>query len=447
MDERVIRGGIVVLPGGPARVDIRVRAGRIAQVEPDLDAAGAEVVDAEGRHVLAGAIDTHGHQWEPGFTSPPDFSDASASAAVGGVTTFLDHPLTPPVVLDRRGLEAKAALGAATSLIDFGLHGGASPGSLDELHGLWAAGATGIKVFTCPTGTALDGFSDPARLDELFVRLGAIGARTLVHAEDAEVLDAARSILEAAGTTAPADFPRWHNLEAEIRAVDRVLELAGRHRVQVVIVHASHPSIVEAVRAARVRGVDAFVETCPHYLHLTGEDLDALGPWAMSAPPVRDRAGRAGLLTMLRDGTIDVIGSDHCAIGRPGKAVEDMTRIIPGVPGLDIFLPLLLDLVAAGALTWEALARATSARPARLFGFARKGAIEAGKDADLAFVDPDRAWVVRAANLPSSAGWSPYEGRTLRGAVTETWSRGVPVARDGQPIGRPGHGRFVARAE
>jgi dihydroorotase-like cyclic amidohydrolase len=149
---------------------------------------------------------------------------------------------------------------------------------------------------------------------------------------------------------------------------------------------------------------------------------------------------------MLRDGAIDVIGSDHCTIDRQGKEVDDIARVIPGIPGLDLFLPLLVDLIATAGLTWSALAAATAARPARLFRLPAKGTIEVGKDADMAFVDPDRRWVVRAANLPSSAGWSPYEGRTLTGAVTETWSRGVVVARDGQPIGRPGHGRFIARA-
>ena len=123
-----------------------------------------------------------------------------------------------------------------------------------------------------------------------------------------------------------------------------------------------------------------------------------------------------------------------------------MTAIIAGVPSLDLFLPLLVDLVADGSLGWKALVDATAARPARIFRLPAKGGIEVGRDADLAFVDATRAWTVRAADLPSAAGWSPYEGRSLRGAVVETWSRGVPVARDGQPIGHPGHGRFIARA-
>lgn len=446
MDERVIRGGVVVLPDGPARVDIRVRDGRIAEVGPGLDPAGAEVIDGQGLHVLPGAIDGHGHQWEPGFTSPADFRDATSSAAVGGVTTLLDHPLTTPVVIERRGFEAKAALGARTALIDFGLHAGAAPEHLDDLPGLWAAGATGIKVFTCPTGTVLDGFDDPALLDALFARLGGIGARALVHAEDAPTLDAERAALEHAGRTTPDAFPEWHAFGAERRAVDRVLALAETHAVETLIVHASHPDVVGAVGAARARGVRAFAETCPHFLHLTDVDLRSAGPWAMTAPPVRDAAARDGLRALLHGGAIETVGSDHCTIDRPGKDVVAMTDVIPGVPGLDVFLPLLLDLVAAGALDWTSVADATAARPARFFGLPGKGTIEAGRDADLVFVDPDRSWVIRAANLPSSAGWSPYEGRTVRGAVIETWNRGVPVARDGQPIGRPGHGRFIARA-
>ena len=446
MDERVIRGGVIVLPDGPARTEVRVRAGRIAEIGPNLEPAGAGVVDAAGLHVLPGAIDTHGHQWEPGFSSAADFRDATSSAAVGGVTTLLDHPLTTPVVLDRRGLEAKAALGAATSLIDFGLHGGASPGTLDELAGLWAAGATGIKVFTCPTATALDGFDDPYLLAQLFERLALIGARALIHAEDAATLASTRTSLEADGATGVGDFPRWHSLAAEERAVEGVLALAERTGTVVTIVHASHPGVVARVIAARARGVNARVETCPHYLHLTDADLATAGAWAMTAPPVRDAGARAGLRALLRAGSVDVIGSDHCAISRPGKDVATMTAIIAGVPSLDLFLPLLVDLVADGSLGWKALVDATAARPARIFRLPAKGGIEVGRDADLAFVDATRAWTVRAADLPSAASWSPYEGRSLTGAVVETWSRGVPVARDGQPIGHPGHGRFIARA-
>ena len=446
MDERLIRGATVIGAEGPIRAEIRVQGGRITGVDTRMDPAGCEVVDATDLYVLPGAIDGHGHQWEPGFTSPPDFRDATASAAVGGVTTLLDHPLTTPLVVTLSEFESKRRLGSRTSLIDFGLHAGASPAYLGELRGLWAAGATGIKVFTCPTGTLLDGFDDPARLDDLFDELRSIGARALVHAEDASVLASTAAALTTANQASVASFPEWHSLAAEQSAVGGILELAERHGVEVLIVHASHPSIVNAVTAARSRGVAAFVETCPHYLVLADSDLAEQGAWAMTAPPVRDVPARERLRRQIRDATIDTIGSDHCAIGRQGKDGAGMTEIIPGVPSLDLFLPLLLDLVAGGSLDWQSLIRATAATPARLFGLRQKGAIAVGNDADLVFVDANREWTVRAADLPGSAGWSPYEGRLLRGSVVETWSRGVPVARGGQPIGRPGHGRFIARA-
>ena len=446
MDERLIRGATVIGAEGPIRAEIRVQGGRIAGVGTRMDPAGCEVVDATDLYVLPGAIDGHGHQWEPGFTSPADFGDATASAVVGGVTTLLDHPLTTPLVVTLDAFEAKRRLGARTSLIDFGLHAGASPAHLGELRGLWAAGATGIKVFTCPTGTLLDGFDEPVRLDDLFGELHGIGARALVHAEDASMLASTAAALTAANHVSVTSFPAWHSLAAEQAAVGGILELAERRRVEVLIVHASHPSIVHAVLTARSRGVAAFVETCPHYLVLADPDLAQQGAWAVTAPPVRDSAARDELRRQIQDGSIDTIGSDHCAIGRQGKDVARMTEIIPGVPGLDLFLPLLLDLVARGSIDWQSLIRATATTPARLFGLRQKGAIAIGNDADLVFVDPNREWTVRAADLPGSAGWSPYEGRSLRGSVVETWSRGVPVARGGQPIGRPGHGRFIARA-
>jgi allantoinase len=443
----LVRGGSVVLPGRVQDADIRVRDGRIVEIGPGLAAAAESIVDAGGLTVLPGAIDPHGHQWEPGFTSHADFRDVTASAAFGGVTTLLDHPLTPPVVLDRRAFAAKVALGERTASIDFGLHGGASPGTLDELEGMWLAGAAGIKLFTCPTGTELDGFDDADALALAFDRLGSIGALALVHAEDAVTLDRNAATVHEEGGGRVDDFARWHSLEAEATATVRVLDLAERFGTPVYIVHASDPSIVDRVVAARKRGIAAHVETCTHYLHLTTEDIDAQGARAMTAPPVRDGSARDGLRRRLGNGAIDTVGSDHCTVGLPGKSGQTMESVVPGLPGLDLFVPLLLDLVAAGVLDLPRLAEVTAATPARIFGLPAKGAIEVERDADLVLVDPTASFVVDASRLPSSAGWSPYDGRILRGTVVETISRGEPVARDGQVIERAGHGRFVPRME
>lgn len=438
----------MVSPDGVRDLDVRVDDGRITEIGRALPLDGNRVVDCDGLHVLPGAIDPHGHQWEPGFTPNADFSDVTASAAVGGVTTLLDHPLTTPVVVDRQTFDAKVALGERTSIVDFGLHGGAAPDHLDDLADLWAGGATGIKLFTCRTGTPLDGFNDPDRLEAAFRRLGAIDALALVHAEDAATLDRRRAELEADGGGSVADFEAWHSIEAEEAAVESVLELAARTGTRTYLVHASHPSVVDrARRAAQERADSVHVETCPHYLHLTDTDLRAGGGWLRTAPPVRDAVARAGLRQRLADGAIDTIGSDHCAISAAGKSADRMEAIIPGVPGLDVYLPLLLDLVAEGSIDLPRVADVTAAAPARIFGLPAKGAIEVGRDADLVTVDLDATLTVRAGELPCSAGWSPYEGRTLRGAVVDTWSRGERIVHEGRLVAGPGRGRFLRRSE
>lgn len=443
----LLRGGKVVVNDAIVPADIRLAGGKIAEIGLNLPVDGEVVVDLEGLHVLPGAVDPHGHQWEPGFTPAADFADVTASAAFGGVTTLLDHPLTTPVIVDRATFAAKVALGERSSIIDFGLHGGAAPDHLDDLAGLWAEGATGIKLFTCPTGTPLDGFDDAALLRAAFERIAALGALVLVHAEAADVLATNRARLEADGRGGLDDFDTWHSLEAEATAVERVLQLAADTGAQIYVVHASHPAIVDQVVAARGTGSKVAIETCPHYLHLTEADLRAQGGFAMTAPPVRSTESRDGLRSKLGAGRIDTVGSDHCAIGKPGKMADTMTAIIPGVPGLDLHLPLLLDLVADGVIDLPTVARVTAANPARIFGLSTKGAISVGRDADLAIVDPSEEWTVRAADLPGSCGWSPYDGRVLRGRLVETWSRGERVQREGHVIGVPGRGRFIRRAE
>jgi dihydroorotase-like cyclic amidohydrolase len=443
----LFRGGQVVTPEGVAPLDLRVLDGRITEVGPSLALGSERVIDVGGLVVLPGAIDPHGHQWEPGFTPAPDFSEVTASAAFGGVTTFLDHPLTPPTVVDGSGFRAKVALGERTALIDFGLHGGAAPDRLDDLGEMWQAGATGIKLFTCPTGTALDGLDDPYRLRATLERIAAIGGLALVHAEDAGALDRSRADLEAVGRGGVQDFDAWHSLEAELTAVDAVLRIASLFGTPTYIVHASSPLVVDRVIAARSDGLSAWVETCPHYLHLTDADLREQGGWAMTAPPVRDASARRDLRALVAKGAVDTVGGDHCAIDKPGKSGSRMESITPGVPSIDIYIPLLLDLVADGSLDSSG---SRESRPLAQHGSSacrRRDRSMSGRTRTSPSSTRRRRQECARADLPCSAGWSPYEGRILRGAVIETWSRGERIVREGRIEGRPGRGRFIHRSE
>ena len=441
----LVRGGTIVSPSGQRRADVLVVDGTIARVEEYLEAGGADVLDAAGLHVLPGVIDAHSHQWEPGLASRPDFRDDTASAAVGGITTIIDHPLTPPEVLDAARFRDKVELGERTSFVDFALHGGVSPDRLDDLAELWNVGATGFKFFTCDTGVPMRGFTTREARQAVLERIAQLGATALVHAEDQAILDRNRERL-ANSTDAPGTvFGSWRSAEAELRAAEEIVSMASPLGARVYFVHTSLPAVVDLAAAARLRGEPVWTETCPHYLRFNDADLAERGMWVATAPPVRDETARTGLITRLDD-AIAVVGSDHGAVLGERKDVADPFAGQPGVPGNETLVPLMLDLVAAGSLSLERLTALMAVNPARMFGLQhRKGAIDVGLDGDFTIVDLAGTTVPRASTMVGVAGWTPYEGLQLRGRLEMTVSRGTVVAKGGRLLMEPGLGRFVAR--
>jgi allantoinase len=443
-DSLLIRGGLLVHPLGIQRADVRIAGGRIAEVGPELAPDGEAQLDTSGLHVLPGVIDAHSHQWEDGTAGRPDFRDDTASAAAGGITTILDHPLTPPEVLTTQRLQDKAALGERTSFVDFGLHAGASPDRLDALPEMWDAGATSFKVFTCDTGVPMKGFLTRREQRAVLQLVHGLDAIAIVHAEDQQVLDRNRKRLRLEGATDPSNYGEWRTVEAEFAALKTVLALAADVGARVYFVHTSLPEGVDAVTEARNRGQPAYVETCPHYLTFTSDDVRARGHWVTTAPPVRDESRRDGLRERLaRD--VDVVGSDHGSV-MPERKKGDLFSGQPGLPGNEFMVPLLLDLVAQGHVPLTRIPVLFSENPARLFGLrGRKGAIEVGLDGDLTIVDLSGVTDVASEGLVSVAGWSPYQGMRLRGRVVATVIRGRIVAHGGSPVIEPGFGRWIRR--
>jgi len=438
----LIRGGQVVNSASVVDADVRIRAGSVAELGAHLAPDGEELIDANGLLVLPGVIDAHTHQWEPGFTSPPDFSDVTASAAVGGVTTIIDHPLTRPEVLDTKVFKEKVELGERSSLVDFALYAGLTPGRLESMDELWASGAAGFKFFTCDSGTALQSFTDRRDQLELLRRIRSLDAIALVHAEDQAILERNRHRLESNGRRDLAAFFEWRSPAAEAMAMDGILRLANETGARVYFAHVSLPEAVAEIAAAHAAGAAVYAETCPHYLVLTQEALLADDRWATSAPPVRDRASRDGLRQQLPS-AISVVGSDHCTAPVADRAAFSTVH---GLPGNETMLPLLVDLVAQGVLTIERLVALVCENPARLFGLgSRKGSLRPGADGDVTLVDPGAVSLVDAAQMVGSADWTPYQGMRLRGRVVRTILRGMTVAQDGKPVGHPGVGRFVRR--
>src|SRR5205807_1960512 len=250
----LIRGGNLVSSAGISLADVRIRSGVVAEIGRGLKPDGEELIDAHGLHVLPGVIDAHTHQWEPGFLSPPDFRDVTASAAAGGITTVIDHPLTRPEVLDAATFRGKVELGERTACVDFALYAGVNPGHLDNMEELWAAGAAGFKFFTCENGSALRPFLNASDQRALLDRIRALDAIALVHAEDQGILDEAQSRFESEGRNDLEAFFEWRSPAAETAAVGAILQVALETGARTYFVHMSLPESVAEIAAAQAGG-------------------------------------------------------------------------------------------------------------------------------------------------------------------------------------------------
>lgn len=454
--ELLIRGGTIVTADGSMRAAIAVDGGRIAAVVPagDVEPVAARVVDATHLHVLPGVIDTHTHARDPSVAEREDFESATAAAAAGGITTILEMPISTPSVHAASVLRQRASIVGPKAHVDFGLYGGAAADNVESIAGLAAAGAVGFKTFRTPrpvgrerefVGLVATDAADYFAAMRAVADTGLVGA---VHAEDAQLLAARELALRGGGVSGPRSHLRWRPPVVERSSVAQSLELAGAAGARVQIAHASDAHVVDLVTRARSDGVRATVETCPHYLFLDETALDRHGPFAKINPPLRSAEAVERLWERVVAGEVDVIGSDHSPFLVEEKApfADDMWRAMPGAPGLEALLPLMLTAAVEGRLSLEEVVRLTSANAARIFGLGAKGAFAVGADADVVLVQLGGPWRIDTSTwLTRSRGTAViWDGREVRARVLGTWVRGHQVwdAVDGL-VGEPGWGRLI----
>lgn len=449
MYDLILKGGIIIHPRGRYQADIAIKNGKIVLIGDDLSLEHADqVLKLEGKYILPGCIDSHMHLWEPGLIARPDFRDGTLASIAGGVTTIVDHPLTIPEVLNAEIFAQKKELGEQTSYTDFALHGGVGHENLADLPDLWEAGCTAFKIFMCESGSKVAGLST-GELLAAFRVIGELGGTVLLHAENDEMLRYNRLQLESAGRTDPMAFVEWRPPEAETEAIHRALFLLQGTGARAVFLHTTVPEGVEMVSEARKRGMDVWVETCPHNLYLTHDHLKKQGPWVTFSPPVRDPARAEMLWKQLNEGLIVTMGSDHGAVDpRLKEAGEsDILKGQFGVPGAETLVPLMLNAAAHGKITLERLSSFLSETPARMYGlYPRKGAIQVGSDADFTVANMAESYKLEARDMHTSCGWTPYEGWEITGKVSHTILRGKVVMQAGEILGKPGDGHFIQRA-
>lgn len=443
----VFRGAMAVLPGGTALADVAVTGGVIAAVGGPGTLAGGEVVDVRGRVLLPGAVDVHVHFRQPGFEHKEDFGTGSAAAACGGVTTVCDMPNTHPPVTTAGRFRAKRDLVRGTSHVDFGLWAGGT--DVAELAAMAGLGAVGVKVYLNRSHRADDPYADELSTpdDDILRAVFRAGAdRALpvaVHVADHEWEVRLRAELRAAGASDARLVCRSYRGDGVLDALARVLAAAADTGCRVHIAHASLAPVaaLDLIAAGRRSGVRVTAECGPPAL--LEDDLDRLG--VLGVPFAFPADDASAYWSALGDGRVDLVATDHAPHSLQDKAAgrDDVWAAPPGYPGVETVLPLLVDAVLAGRLSWPRLAELTSAAPARLCGLAGKGAIEPGRDADLVVVDPAASTTVDAARLHSRAGWSPFDGRRLAGALVATYLRGRAIARGGELLPGPPSGRFL----
>ena len=429
----IIAGGRAVTPGGVVAADVAVADGRIAEIGALDPGRAAEVFDARGLHLLPGVIDTQVHFREPGQEHKEDLASGTAAAALGGVVAVMEMPNTKPSTTDAAALNDKLARARGRAWTDHAFFIGAAAENathLGELERL--PGCCGVKIFM---GSSTGGLlvEDDETLFEV-LRNGS--RRVAVHAEDEDRMRERFALVRDGAD--PEQHAVWRDEETALRATKRLLALARRTGRRV---HVLHVTTAEEMPVLAANKDIATVEVTPQHLTLAApECYRRLGSLAQMNPPIRDARHREALWRAVRQGIVDVVGSDHAPHTREEKA-GDYPATPSGMPGVQTLLVLLLDHLAAGRLTLERLVDLTSAGPQRIYGLAGKGRIAVGYDADLTLVDLKARREITDKWLASKCGWSPFEGMAVTGWPMATLLRGRVIMREdelqGEPAGRP----------
>ncbi|MYU54448.1 MULTISPECIES: allantoinase AllB [Streptomyces] len=439
--ELVLRATRVVTPQGMRAASVSVRDGRIAAVLP-YDArppAGARVEDFGDDVLLPGLVDTHVHVNDPGRAEWEGFRSATGAAAAGGITTLVDMPLNslPPTTTVGH-LDTKRAAARGAAHIDVGFWGGAVPGNVEDLRPLFDAGVFGFKCFLSPSG--VDEFPEltPEQLAAALGEIARFDGLLIVHAEDPGHLERA----PRASGPHYAGFLASRPRAGENDAIAGLIALAERLAARVHVLHLSSGDALPLIAAAKRAGVRISVETCPHFLTLTAEEVPDGATEFKCCPPIREAANQEALWQGLADGTIDCVVSDHSPATADLKTA-DFGTAWGGISSLQLGLPAVWTAARRRGHTLEDVARWMATAPAALVGLGQKGAIEPGRDADFAVLAPEETFTVDPAALRHRNKITAYAGKTLHGVVRSTWLRGHRI-NDGTTLTEP-TGRLLER--
>jgi dihydroorotase len=434
----VIKNGRVAVSSSLQRCAIAAKDGKISWVGSNSNAPNAsKVIDASGLIVLPGVIDVHVHMRDPGATYKEDFRSGTAAAAAGGVTTVFDMPNNVPLTKDVEALRLKIAAAEKKAVVDYAFYGLIAAGNADQILPLARAGVIGFKCYMAETtGKVL-----APREGEMLAAFAIVAKakmRVSVHAEDDSIVQKRIANLRKTNRNDALAHYESRPEAAEQAAVRRAIAVARKAGCDLHIAHLSSEAGAREVRAAkrsrRRRGEDdVTAETCPQYLLLDKSDYKAKGSLMKSNPSIKRKEDSMALWRAVRDGTVDMIATDHAPHSLDEKTGHrSIFDEASGFPGLETSVPIMLDCVNQGRLSLARYVLMTSESPAKAWGiYPKKGSIAFGADADFTIVDMKKEWTIDPQRFFSKAKFSPFEGRKVKGAPIYTVVRGKLVMDHG----------------
>jgi allantoinase len=439
LELKIVNGRLATV-AGVFPVDIGVRDGKIAAVGdwgalPDAD----EWIEAEGKVIMPGGIDAHVHAGDPGFF---DFRHSTQAAALGGVTTVVDMPIQIPNTTDPESFDVKFAAISPKAYVDFALWATVDPDNIAAIIELKEKGVVGFKLVMQESVAGLMPHHHDGVILEALPEVKKAGLVANIHAESQDMILHLERKLKAEGRMDPQAFLDTHPVITELEAISRILFIAEHLGARINVAHCSLPEGIDMIDNARAKGQRVTVETCIHYLTLDNSIFETRGTFPKLAPPLRDKERGELMWQKIRQGKVDLVGSDHVPYPLSFKE-RDIWETAAGAPGIQTMFPLMItEGVNKGRITLPQMVKVMSEGPARVCGlYPRKGSAEIGSDADFAIFDLEHETGVR---LEDQVGleWTLYEGKKVV-YPDRVLVRGKTVVDEGRIVGEQGYGAYV----
>jgi dihydropyrimidinase len=455
--DTIIRNGSVVTATDTYIADVAIASGKITVIGRDLPGQNTtQILDASGKLVLPGGIDVHTHLDMPfgGTTSADDFETGTRAAAFGGTTTLIDFAIQYKGQPLRQAFDTWMSKASSKAVCDYAFHcivTDVSGGQLSEMNDLVHEGVTSFKLFMAYPGVFM---LDDGSIFKALQTTANNGGLVCMHAENGSAIDVIVQQALAEGKRAPKYHALTRPTTAEAEAVGRAIALAEMAGAPIYIVHLSCNDALEKIREARDRGLPVYAETCPQYLYLSLENMDAPGfegAKYVFTPPLREKWHQEKLWNGLKHDHLQVVSTDHCPFcfkEQKEMGRDDFTKIPNGGPGVEHRMSLIYSGgVASGRFNPNRFVELVSTTPAKLFGlYPRKGTIAVGSDADLVIFDPKRKHTISAKTHHMRVDYSMFEGIQVTGMPDVVLSRGRVVVEGDKFLGRAGQGEFLRRA-